>query len=110
MPFGKAWVGAADQLPPETIAVRASTGEPAVPRPEKILTMTAEESPGAVPASPENGGFVSLVVLPLPGLVSVTAGGSVLMVYVAWAGVGSTLPAGLTARTSKRCRPSLSAA
>ncbi len=47
--------------------------------------------------------MVSLVAAPFAGVVSVTAGSVVSTVQVALAGVGSTLPAGSTARTWKVC-------
>ena len=109
MPSANGRVGATDQLPPETVAVSVRTGEPEVLEPENTLTVILDESPGAVPAAPENAGLWLFVVLPLTGRLNVTAGGTVSTVHDLWAGVGSSLPEGLIARTSKACAPSTSA-
>ena len=109
VPSASGWFGATDQRPPETVAVSVCTGEPEVLVPANTLTVIIDESPGAVPAAPENAGLLLFVVLPLTGLVNVTAGATVSTVHDAWAGVGSSLPDGLTARTSKACGPSTSA-
>lgn len=109
MPSANGWVGATDQLPPETVAVSVCTGKPEVLEPDNTLTVIVAESPGAVPAAPENAGLWLFVVLPLTGLLNVIAGATVATVHDASAGVGSSLPEGLIARTSKACGPSTSA-
>jgi hypothetical protein len=109
VPFANRWAGTADQLPRETTVLRVWTDEPDVIKPEKTLTLTAGESQEAVPAVPENLGLLSRVVLPLTGCLNDTAGGTVSTIHDARAGVGSTWPAALVARTSKPWRPSTSA-
>jgi hypothetical protein len=54
-------------------------------------------------------GRLSSGALLLPGLVSVVSDGRVFTVHDAWAGVGSSVPVGLTARTANECRPLASA-
>ena len=76
VPFANGLVGATAQLPPEAVVASVCTGEPETPDPEKTLTVIFDESPGAVPAAPENAGLFSCVVLPLTGLLTVTAGGT----------------------------------
>jgi hypothetical protein len=75
----------------------------------RMLARAGGVAPGAVPAALENAGLLFFVVLPLTGLLNVTAGGTASTVQNAWAGVGSCLPEGLIARTSKACGPSTSA-
>jgi hypothetical protein len=58
------------------------------------------ESPAFVLPTPLNMGVGSFVQLPSAGDESVTAGAVVSTSHVSVAGVGSTLPAGSTARTS----------
>src|SRR5437763_645606 len=100
---------AAAQRLPEAFAVSACFGEPKVPEPEKSLMVIVDESPGAVPATPENAGLLVFSLLPLAGVLSVTAGGAESTIHDACAGVGSVRPDGLIARTSNACRPSTSA-
>ena len=75
MPSAKDWVGATDQLAPETAAVSVCTSEPVMLEPENTFTVIVAKSPGAVPAAPENVGLSLPVVPPFGGLVNVTAGG-----------------------------------
>jgi hypothetical protein len=60
-----------------------------------------DESPGAVLAAPENGGWLLVVVLPLAGLRNVTAGPNWSIDQATRAGVASALPEELMARTAK---------
>jgi hypothetical protein len=99
-------VGATDQLPPEAVVVSSCIGKPEVLEPKNTSTVIADESRGAVLAVPENVGLLSFVVLPFSGLPNVTAGETVFTVHDARAGLGSSLPEGLIARTAKVCAPS----
>jgi hypothetical protein len=65
---------ATDQLPPLAVAINVCAGIPVALEPEYSLTVTVLESPLAVPAEPENVGVALFIVLPLAGLVNVTAG------------------------------------
>ena len=109
VPFANGLIGATAQLPPEAVVASVCTGEPETPDPEKTLTVIFDESPGAVPAAPENAGLLSCVVLPLTGFLTVTAGATRRTVHDMWAGVRSAAPEALIARTSKACGPSTSA-
>jgi hypothetical protein len=102
-------VGATDQLPPETRATSVRRGDPEAREPGNSLTLIVEESPGVVPAVPENAGFVLCVVLPLTGRLNVTAGRTVPTVQDLWAWARSSVPETLVARTSKPCAPPTSA-
>ena len=109
VPSAGGLIGATAQLPPEMVVASVCTGEPETPDPEKTITTTFGESLGAVPAVPENDGLLSCVVLPLTGLLTVTAGATRRMVHDMWAGVRSAAPEALIARTSNACGPSTSA-
>src|SRR5215208_562956 len=66
-----------DQADPLRAATSVCTGGPTADEPAKTRTVTIPGSPGAVPATPENVGVESLVVLPSAGVVTETLGGVV---------------------------------
>jgi len=102
-------IGATDQRPPETRATSVRRGDPEAREPRYSLTRILEESPGLVPAVPENAGFVLCVVLPLTGRLNITAGRTVSTVQDLWAWARTSVPETLVARTSKPCTPPTSA-
>ena len=108
-PSANGLVGVTAQLPPDAAAVRVCTGKPEMPDPAKTSTVIFDESPGALPAAPENAGLLWSVVLPLTGLLTVTAGATRRTVHDMWAGVRSAAPEALIARTSNACGPSIRA-
>ena len=82
MPSASDCEGATDQLAPDAVVVSVCAGDPEVDEPWNTLTVIVDESPCAVPAAPENGGLLLLVVLLFAGLVSVTAGAFALTANV----------------------------
>ena len=64
-------------MPPERVTGSVCSGDPEVPVPLQIFTVTVAESPAALPALPASVGVVSFVAEPSAGEVSVTAGGVV---------------------------------
>jgi hypothetical protein len=127
-----------DTVPPieYVVTAAAARGEAAAAELEKTSGVMSEESAPAVPPATANAGgllfvvlpllFVVLpllfvvvpllfavlpllfAVLPLTGGVTVTSGATVSTVQDLWAGVGSSRPEGLIARTSTLCAPSTS--
>ncbi len=65
------------------------TGRPEAFEPANTWTVIVGESPGTVPANPEKVGLPVLVVLPLAGFFTVTAGRARSTVHDARAGAGS---------------------
>jgi hypothetical protein len=110
VPYANSLIGATAQLPPEAVVASVCTGEPETPDPEKTSSVIFDESPGAVPAVPENPGLRSCVVLPLIGFFTVTAGATGGTVHDMRAGVRSAAPDALIARTAKACGPPTRAA
>jgi hypothetical protein len=108
VPSANGLIGATTHLPPDAVVASVCAGEPETPDPEKTSTVIFDESPGAAPAAPEKAGLRSCVVLPLIGLLTVTAGPTRRTVHDIWAGVRSAAPEPLIARTAKVWGPSTS--
>src|SRR5215471_4965158 len=84
MPYANGWLGVTDHLPREAVAVKVRTAEPEALLPENSLSLILDESPGAVPADPENDGLLLFVLLPVTGSVNDTAGVSMSTVHDEW--------------------------